>query len=486
MRAFNGELPSDWSPPGSGRTNNTAPSFAAATDTRSFPENTPPGVNIGAPVAATDADGDSLTYGLGGPDAGSFAIESSTGQLKTKAGVTYDYETKASYAVTVKATDSSNASDTITVTIVVTDVAEKPATPAAPTVRAPEGSSTSLLAIWMVPDLNGGPPLTGYDVAYRQGTSGDWVAWPHHGTSTTTTITGLRPHTDYQVRVRAFNGELHSDWSPPGSGRTNNTAPSFAAANDTRSFPENTPPGVNIGAPVAATDADGDSLTYGLEGPDAGSFAIESSTGQLKTKAGVTYDYETKASYAVTVKATDSSNASDTITVTIVVTDVAEKPATPAAPTVRAPEGSSTSLLVTWMVPDLNGGPPLTGYDVAYRQGTSGDWVAWPHHGTGTTTTITGLRPHTDYQVRVRAFNGELPSDWSPPGSGRTNNTAPSFAAATDTRSFPENTPPGVNIGAPVAATDADGDSLTYGLEVRTRGRSPSSPRPDNSRPRPA
>ena len=464
VRAFNGELPSDWSPPGSGRTNNTAPSFAAATDTRSFPENTPPGVNIGAPVAATDADGDSLTYGLGGPDAGSFAIESSTGQLKTKAGVTYDYETKASYSVTVKATDSSNASDTITVTIVVTDVAEKPATPAAPTVRAPEGSSTSLLAAWIAPDTNGGPPLMDYDVQYRHGGSGDWTDWPHDSTATTTTITGLRPHTDYQVRVRAFNGELPSDWSPPGSGRTNNTAPSFAAATDTRSFPENTPPGVNIGAPVAATDADGDSLTYGLEGPDAGSFAIESSTGQLKTKAGVTYDYETKASYSVTVKATDSSNASDTITVTIVVTDVAEKPATPAAPTVRAPEGSSTSLLVTWMVPDLNGGPPLTGYDVAYRQGTSGDWVAWPHHGTGTTTTITGLRPHTDYQVRVRAFNGELPSDWSPPGSGRTNNTAPSFAAATDTRSFPENTPPGVNIGAPVAATDADGDSLTYGL----------------------
>ena len=127
---------------GGGPPPNTAPMFAnsptSTSATRSFPENTPPGVNIGAPVAATDADGDSLTYGLGGPDAGSFAIESSTGQLKTKAGVTYDYETKASYSVTVKATDSSNASDTITVTIVVTDVAEKPATPAAPTVRAPE------------------------------------------------------------------------------------------------------------------------------------------------------------------------------------------------------------------------------------------------------------------------------------------------------------------------------------------------------------
>ena len=45
-------------------------------------------------------------------------------------------------------------------------------------------------------------------------------------------------------------------------------------------------------------------------------------------------------------------------------------------------------------------------------------------------TTITELRPHTDYQVRVRALNDETASDWSPPGSGQTNNTAPVFANA--------------------------------------------------------
>ena len=39
--------------------------------TRSVPENTPAGEDIGEPVAATDADaGDMLTYTLGGDDAG--------------------------------------------------------------------------------------------------------------------------------------------------------------------------------------------------------------------------------------------------------------------------------------------------------------------------------------------------------------------------------------------------------------------------------
>ena len=239
----------------------------------------------------------------------------------------------------------------------------------------------------------------------------------------------LEPHADYQVRVRALNDEAASDWSPPGSGRTNNTAPAFASAADARSVPENTPPGQDVGAPITATDPDGDPLTYTLAGPDAASFDIEAESGQLKTKAGVTYDHEVKASYAVTVRATDPLDAGAAIAVTVLIMDVDEKPATPDAPTVRATDGSSTDLLVTWIAPDTNGGPPLIGYDVQYRQGATGDWNDWENDGTGTTATITGLNTSTDYQVRVRALNGEAPSDWSPPGSGRTNATMDGWLA---------------------------------------------------------
>ena len=51
-----------------------------------------------------------------------------------------------------------------------------------------------------------------------------------------------------------------------------------------------------MGAAVTVTDPDdGDTLS----GTDAASFAIGSSTGQLTTKSGVTYDYETKQRYSV-------------------------------------------------------------------------------------------------------------------------------------------------------------------------------------------
>ena len=58
---------------------NSAPTFTeGASTTRTIAENTAAGVNIGTPVAATDADNDTLTYTLAGTDATSFAIDSTT------------------------------------------------------------------------------------------------------------------------------------------------------------------------------------------------------------------------------------------------------------------------------------------------------------------------------------------------------------------------------------------------------------------------
>ena len=102
---------------------NNAPVFTEGdSTTRAVAENTASGENIGAPVAATDADGDTLTYTLGGTDASSFSLVSTSGQLETKAAL--DYETKNAYSVTVSVSDGKGGSDTIDVTITVTDVDE--------------------------------------------------------------------------------------------------------------------------------------------------------------------------------------------------------------------------------------------------------------------------------------------------------------------------------------------------------------------------
>ena len=107
---------------------NNTPSFTDGTSTtRTVAENTASGTNIGIAVAATDSDsGDTLTYSLGGTDASSFSIVSTSGQLQTSAAL--DYETKTSYSVTISVSDGNGGSDSIDVTINVTDVNETGAT----------------------------------------------------------------------------------------------------------------------------------------------------------------------------------------------------------------------------------------------------------------------------------------------------------------------------------------------------------------------
>ena len=409
---------------------NNAPVFSSSNVSRSIAENTAAGQNVGAVVTATDADaGDTLGYTLGGADAASFDFVESSGQIRTKSGVTYDFEAKSSYTVTVTASDGT-ATAVATVTIGVTDVDEPPSAPATPMVSAVSGSTTSLSVSWAAPANAGKPAIANYDVQYRAGSSGAWSDGPEDVAGTSATITSLVASTDYEARVRATNAEGDSGWSdPPGAGRTNtptNNAPVFSSSNVSRSIAENTAAGQNVGAVVTATDADaGDTLGYTLGGTDAASFDFVESSGQIRTKSGVTYDFEAKSSYTVTVTASDGT-ATAVATVTIGVTDVDEPPSAPATPMVSAVSGSTTSLSVSWAAPANAGKPAIANYDVQYRAGSSGAWSDGPEDVAGTSATITSLVASTDYEARVRATNAEGDSGWSdPPGAGRTNTPLP-------------------------------------------------------------
>ena len=202
---------------------------------------------------------------------------------------------------------------------------------------------------------------------------------------------------------------------------TANSAPEFDDDTLTRSIAENTAANTNIGAVIpAATDDDNDTLTYTMEGTDAASFTFDASTRRIKTKTGVTYDFEAKSSYMVTIKADDGNGGTDTVGVTISLTDVNEPPAAPAAPAVAATSGSLPSLAVNWTAPDTTGKPDITDYDVRYQASGGTTWTSHSFTGTGTSTTISGLSANTIYNVQVKATNAEGSSGWSPSGSGNT------------------------------------------------------------------
>ena len=137
------------------RSTNTAPVFKDADGdeidagiTREVAENTQKGVVVGIPVAATDSEGDVLTYTLGGNAASSFSIDVATGQLRTSAALDREAADGESYTVEVTATDpyvrgdaATGYSDMITVTITVTNVDEDPKVTGEPSVRVPENTA---------------------------------------------------------------------------------------------------------------------------------------------------------------------------------------------------------------------------------------------------------------------------------------------------------------------------------------------------------
>ena len=464
VRAVNGNGPSQWSASESATTSdNTQPAFNQSTFQRTLAENTDAGENVGAPLTANDPDRDQLAYRLGGRDALSFELETDSAQLKTRTGIDYNFETKEQYELTVTADDGHGGRASADVEITVTDLNEPPAEVARPTVRA--STLSSLNIDWNAPATTG-PPIYDYDYRYRRDTAGQpWteVTNTEH-TDTEVEIVNLMSQTPYRVQVLAKNEEGDSGWSRPARGTTdNNQAPRFRdGSSTTRRFPENTTGMHDIGTPVSATDSDGGTLEYSLEGSAAGLFDLDTNSGQLRTRSTEDYDYEQAARHDVTVHAVDGQGGSAAIDVAIEVTDLREPPATPDEP--RVSTLSSKRLMVRWTAPD-NTGPAITDYDYRYR--TSSGWTTVSNTTlTDTEVEIEDLTPDTDYDVQVLATNDEGSSTWSDSGMATTDpNQAPVFAeGATTRRALAENTAVQSDFDAPVAATDGNDDPLTYRL----------------------
>ena len=434
----------------------TVPMFDSETATREVAENTEAGMDIGDPVMGTDADGDTLTYTLGGTDAASFDIGSATGQLMTLAAL--DYETKGSYEIMVTATDPDSASDMITVTITVTNV-DEPGMVSLSAMQPVVG--TELTATLNDPDGM---------------VSGEMWQWARSATmdgafdpiaeATDASYTPVEADVDMYLRVTV----TYTDGE--GGGKTAmetlersatpaNTAPMFATETAERMVPENTAAGGNVGGPVTAVDADNDTLIYRLDGTDMVSFAIDPATGQIMVGTGTMLDYEAiQNTYMVTVTASDPSGATGSVDVMVMVTNE-DEPGMVSLSDMQLVVGAE---LTATLMNDPDGM-------------VSGEMWQWARSATmdGAFDTIAGATSSSYtpveadggmyLRVTVTYTDGEGSGKMAMETSETPVNTAPMFATETDERMVPENTAAGENVGAPATATDADNDTLTYSLD---------------------
>ena len=387
---------------------NNPPAFSGTTADRSVAENTAAGQNVGAALTATDADSDTLTYTLEGTDAASFDIVSGSGQIQTRTGVTYNHEAKSTYTVVVKADDGNGGTDTVTVTITVTDVDEPPGQPAAPSVTATAGSTTSLDVTWTAP-TNTGPAIASYDLQYRAGTSGNFTNGPQNVTGTSAAIGSLAADTSYEVQVRATNAEGDGDWSVAGTGRTTATSAPGAPTGLTATASGATQIDLSWSAPASTG---GSAITgYNIEVSPNGTsgwtdqVANTNSTATTYAHTGLasgdTRHYRVSAINANGAGTASNVDSATTLQVPAAVSNVV------AVPVPR----TTDSLQVSWSAPDNAGKPTLTGYDVRYREDVS--WTTVRQDAHSTSVIIADLRSSKFYDVQVRALNADGSGPWS-------------------------------------------------------------------------
>ena len=239
-------------------------------------------------------------------------------------------------------------------------------------------------------------------------------------------VNGLRLGVSVDARYRSRNSEScdsrNTDpWSALGSGIVAgspiNEPPAFDDAEPIeRSITENAPGGLNTGAPVVAYDPDGirDELVYSLGGPDLDSFVINPSTGQIRTRQEVIYDYETKPKYQVEVEAIDVYGKKDSAMVTIAIDDLDANCAVPENVRLNAGDGR---LWARWTpVAQDSDFAAVLGYQIEYRAESATNWSRLDVGARNLQfIEIPGLINDLRYSVRVRTSGSESECEWSPP-----------------------------------------------------------------------
>ena len=279
-----------------------------------FAENSD-GASVGT-LSITDPDFTSnVTYTLTGDDSDFFELVDN--QLKLKDGNSADFESKATYNLTISAADDNANTASLDYTVNVINVNEQPTSITLGSTSFDENSLSETIGVISTADVDSSDShtyeLSGADaesfeivsssLKLKDSISANYEVKDSYAiTITSTDSGGLTTSRNFSLTVNDIND-----------------APSAIEVANLQTD-EN-----SVGAlldSIVITDEDAVSETYSYEisGDDADSFEVIE--GQLKVKSGISLDYEAKATYSITLTATDSTDLSVSKDLTITATNL--------------------------------------------------------------------------------------------------------------------------------------------------------------------
>ncbi|WP_300680568.1 cadherin domain-containing protein [Nocardioides sp.] len=433
-------------------------------------EGRPAGSTVGT-LSAIDPDaGDHLTYAVTTPagTAGATAFTTQGDLLITTQELLFTQAPVGGYQVTVTTTDSGGLHQTATFTVTVNDVLLSPTdlalSPTTVSERRPAGERVGDLSA----TDGDSDPLT-YTLVSGEGST-DNALFTIVGTELRTAVTLQHADGDRSVRIRVSDGTSAAPQERAFTITVSeyNLAPS-APTLTPASVAEHQPVGTVVGT-LAATDPDGDPVTYAISGPDAADFTLSGT--QLLT--ATRFDVETTPTRTLTVTASDDHGHATSATLTVTVTNVNEAPTDLALSHASIAENLGNATIGTLSASDPDAGDTFTyavtpstfkvvGAELRTADGAGFDFETTPTvTATVTVTDAGGLTFQKTFTITVTNVN-EAPTAVADSYTGVLGNTTARAGGTAGT------TPETVLSGSLPLANDTDPEHDTLSVVPVTR-----------------
>ena len=415
-------------------------------------------------AAATDADGDPLSYSLSGTDAALFTIDANTGEVRFRAAPDFEVPGDADrdnvHDITVTASDGTNRTEQAVAITVTNENDNAPTFTSPATVSVAENQASAYMAA--ATDADGDSlrySLSGTDAALFtiDANTGEVRFRAAPDFEAPGDDDGDNVH---DITVTASDGDNSANHNVAITvTNENDNAPAFTSP-ATVSVAENQASAYG----AAATDADGDPLRYSLSGTDAALFTIDANTGEVRFRAAPDFEAPGDADrdnvHDITVTASDGTNRTEQAVAITVTNENDNAPTFTSPATVSVAENQASAYMAA---------------------ATDADGDSLRYSLSGTDAALFTIDANTG-EVRFRAA-----PDFEVPGDADRDNVHDITVTASDgdnsanhnvaitvtnendnapTFTFPATVSVAENQASAygAAATDADGDPLRYSL----------------------